>query len=635
MDWLHCVVSNVPSFFGKGNPISQPSLVSGPSTIQRAKSRSGPLVLVLCGAALALGCTTGTIDSPGQSTAGGSSSGSASGSASGTGTVATGGAGNPGPANGGAAGGPSGTTCQGTEIADNKRVVRLSFNQISRTLHALLGDKFGAQLDAEYEIGTQASTARTFPPLASPQEGGSITTGLWQKADLIASSAGSYTLANLSQVTGCGATPTDTCAKAFVLSLAEKAYRRPLSAAESASLTQVYDEVKTIYGTAPEAVQHSVYAIVQSPQFLYRTEIGAAKDQAGPLSPYELASALSYFLTDAPPDAELLSAAKQNQLSTAAEIGAHVDRILLTNVARTNLEGALFSYFQLDNLGSVKIDDPAFTSGTAASPYSGVRESAYHELELFLANTLWSGPLTGLLTSKKSYLNSTLAPLYGVSLPAQSDASKFVSVDLPANRGGLLTQVGFLASNSRPDVPSVVARGLVVNKSMLRQANPPFPTDAATLASIAAAGTALASASERTRAEYRGMTSPCSGCHRNFDAYGLALDSYDSIGRYRTVDPEGRAIDSTVTLPGLFGNQVAQDTVDMQNKIAENPGFTACFSKNMLNWSLAEGSQLTPTSCATQAIAAAFSRTDKSLSSLLREVAISKAFTNRNAGANQ
>jgi hypothetical protein len=101
------------------------------------------------------------------------------------------------------------------------------------------------------------------------------------------------------------------------------------------------------------------------------------------------------------------------------------------------------------------------------------------------------------------------------------------------------------------------------------------------------------------------------------------------------VDPEGRAIDPTVTLPGLFGNQVAQNTVDMQNKIAENPGFTACFSKNMLNWSLAEGSQLTPTSCATQAIAAAFDRTDKSLSSLLREVAISKAFTNRNAGANQ
>jgi len=586
-----------------------------------AKARRSP-VLLLCGAALALGCATGAIDESHGQTSGGSAPGAG-------GMVGSAGAST---AGGGTALG--GATCQGTEIADDKRVVRLSFNQISRTLHTLLGDSFGAKVDADYEIGTQSTTARTFPPLASAQEGGSITTGLWQKVDLIASSAGAYALANLAQVTGCGAMPSDACAKAFVLSFAEKAYRHPLSAAESSSLTQVYDEVKAIYGTIPEAVQNSVYAIVQSPQFLYRTEVGASKDQAGPLSPYELASALSYFLSDGPPDDKLLTAAAQNQLGTAAEIASQVDRILLTDAARANLQGALFSYFQLDNLAGVKIDDPAFTSGTAASPYSGVRESAYHELELFFANALWSGPLTGLLTAKKSYLNSTLAALYGVTIPAQSDPSKFVAVDLPANRGGLLTQVGFLASNSRPDVPSVVARGLVINKSMLCQTNPPFPTDAATLASIAAAGTALASASERARAEYRGMTSPCLACHRNFDAYGLALDTYDGIGRYRTVDPEGRPIDPTVTLPALFDNQVAKDTVDMQRLIAESPGFAACFSKNMLNWSLAEGSQLTPTSCATQAIVTAFNRSDKSLSSLLREVALSKAFTHRNVGAN-
>ena len=595
--------------------------------IQRAKPHSIPLGLA-GGAVLALvlGCT-GVIDgqgaanggaglgppgSPGAPGAGGSSS-----AGSGTGSGAT-----PG-------------SCEGTEIADNKRVVRLTFNQISRTLHTLLGDTFGAKVDLDYEIGTQASTARTFPPLASPQEGSSITTGLWQKVDLIASAAGAYALANISPVTGCGATPSDACAKAFVLSLAEKAYRHPLSTTESSSLTQVYDEVKAIYGTVPEAVQNSIYAIVQSPQFLYRTEVGASKDQAGPLSPYELASSLSYFLTDAPPDATLLSAAQQNKLGTPDEIGAQVDRILATPAARTNLEGALFSYFQLDNLASVKIDDPAFTSGTAAKPYSGVRESAYHEVELFLSNTLWSGPLTGLLTANKSYLNTTLAALYGIAIPAQSDESQFVSVDLPANRGGLLTKAGFLASNSRPDVPSVVARGLVINKSMLCQSNPPFPTDPALLASIAAAGTALANASERERADYRGKTTPCSGCHRNFDAYGLALDTYDSIGRYRTKDPEGRAIDPSVTLPPMFDNQVATDTVDMQQKIANNAGFSACFSKNMLNWSLAEGSQLTPSSCATQAIATAFSKGDKSLSSLLREIAISKAFTNRNAGVSQ
>src|SRR6185503_19309121 len=158
-----------------------------------------------------------------------------------------------------------------------------------------------------------------------------------------------------------------------------------------------------------------------------------------------------------------------------------------------NLEGAVFSYFKLDNLATVKIDDMAFTNGTMAKPYLGVRESSYREAELFLQSTLWNGPITGLLTAKKSSINTTLAKLYNITLPSTpADESTFVPVDLPPTRAGLMTQVGFLASNSRPDVPSVVARGLVVNAALLCATNPPFPTDANTTALIADAKTKLA-----------------------------------------------------------------------------------------------------------------------------------------------
>lgn len=532
---------------------------------------------------------------------------------------------------------PPSTTCQGDVVTDSKRVVRLSFNQLSRTLHTLLGDDLGRDIDGSFEIGVDATVARTFPPLSSPQEGSSITTGLWQKVDLIAQHASNYVLENVGAVTGCGAQPTDMCAQQFVTAFAERAYRRPLSEAERESVLKVYSDIMEIYGSTAEAVQYSVYATLQSPQFLYRTELGTSPTEAGPLTPYELASALSYFLTDGPPDAVLLAAAAQNELSTPEQIGAQVDRILATPEARTNLTGALFSYFQLDTLASVKIDDPAFTSGTPAQPYLGVRESAYRELELFLENTLWSQPLTALLTSKTSYINSTLAPLYGVS-PAEvssGDESQFSAVELPGNRAGILTQVGFLASNSRPDVPSVVARGLVVNKTLLCQTNPPFPESEELVGLIEEAEHQLSTASERERAEYRTTTSPCLGCHIVFDAYGLALDAYDIIGRFRTADPEGRPIDPSVTLPPLFNNDVASNAVEMQAKIAANPGFDACFTRNMLNWALAEGSQLTPTSCATESIVDGYSTTDKTLSSLLREVAMSRSFTHRNAGVVQ
>lgn len=534
---------------------------------------------------------------------------------------------------------PAPPTCQGEPVTDSKRIVRLSFNQISRTLHALLGDELGAAVDAKFEIGVDSPVARTFPPLASAQEGSTITTGLWQKVDLVAQYVAEHVRANISEVTSCAEPLDDACAQDFVEAFAERAYRRPITASEASSLGQVYEEVKAIYGTAPDALQFAVYAIMQSQQFLYRTELGDSPTEAGRLTPYEIASALSYFLTDGPPDAALLEAAAMNALATREQVGAQVDRILATEVAQTNLTSALFSYFQLDTLATVKIDNPAFTSGTPERPYTGVRESAYHELELFLGHTLWHEPLTAVLTSKTSFINETLAPLYGVTLPAggggganQFAEERFVETQLPDNRSGILTSVGFLASNSRPDVPSVVARGLVVNKALLCQSNPPFPEQPELTALIEEAGLKLATASERERSDYRIETSPCASCHVVFDAYGLALDSYDIVGRYRTEDPEGRPIDPSVTLPPLFDNEVAGNAVEMQAKIASNPGFDACFTRNMLNWAMAEGSQLTPTSCATEAIVNRYLETDRTLSSLLREVAMSESFTQRNAG---
>jgi len=181
----------------------------------------------------------------------------------------------------------------------------------------------------------------------------------------------------------------------------------------------------------------------------------------------------------------------------------------------------------------------------------------------------------------------------------------------------------------------VVARGLVINAALLCATNPPFPTDAATLAGVADAKAKLATETSRAQSEFRTTTSPCLGCHSNFDAYGLALDTYDSIGRYRTVDPQGRPIDPSVTLPATAGGGVAKDTIDMETQVANAPGFASCVAKNMLNWALAEGSSLTPGSCPATAVAIGFSASDKSFSALLGQVAVSDAFTTRNAGAAQ
>jgi hypothetical protein len=533
------------------------------------------------------------------------------------------------------AGGAGEVACDGDTVVLPKRIVRLSFNQLSSTIRALFDDTLGQQIDRDFEIGTGAPSARSFPPLASPREGAVIGTTLYPYYDRIAAAAGEYTLAHLDTITPCGAEPTEACASAFVTAFAERAFRRPLTEAETISLAKFYTEVKGNARTVAEAIQYTLYGLLQAPQLLYRTELGADQAQAGPLTPYELASELSYFLTDGPPDQALLDAAKRGELTTRSEITPHVARILLTSSAQKNLEGAMFSYFRLDNLTTVKVADRGFTNGTSDRPYLGVRESAYRESQLFFENVLWGNPLGELLTARTSAINTTLAALYGITLPkTPADEAEFVHVELPATRGGLLTQVAFLASRSRPDGDdSVVGRGLAINASLLCATNPPFPDDPTIVEDVMKRPGHSASA--REQAEYRSDTEPCGDCHRLFDAYGLSLHTYDLIGRYRTTDAQGRQIDASVTLPANAGGGLAKDAIDMARQIADSPAFTSCVAKNIFNWALAEGAYVTPSSCSTQSVVAGFEASEKTFSDLLREIAVSEGFTRRLAGVSQ
>jgi hypothetical protein len=262
----------------------------------------------------------------------------------------------------------------------------------------------------------------------------------------------------------------------------------------------------------------------------------------------------------------------------------------------------------------------------------GLANAMFREAELFLNNTLWTGVVDDVLTSKRSFINADLAALYGVTLPptATPDADGFASIDLPATRTGLLTQAGFLTARSRPNTPSVVGRGLLVNATLLCVQNPAFPEQLAD--EIEEVSASLEGQSEREKADYRAQEPQCGTCHRAFDAYGLALENFDIIGKYRTSDPQGRPIDASVTLPDAAGGGSVTDAVGMAQELAVSGGFARCLAKNLLGYALAEGA-VGLDSCSTQAVVDGFNQTDKSFSSLVREVAISQTLMQRTAGA--
>lgn len=530
----------------------------------------------------------------------------------------------------GSGGGGAEAACEGGDTVATKRVVRLSFNQVANTIASLVAPELGAQIMEEFELVDEEH--RAFPPLQSAREGNSFTDQSWSSVDQIAQAAGDYVAANLEAVTGCAADPADECALDYLTALATSAYRRPLDSDEMDRLTTLYNtEFRGAGASASEAIQYGVYAIFQAPQFLYRTEFGAQTTVAGELTPLELASMISYFLTDDTPDKLLREAAEQGELVTEAQVGAQVDRILQTEAARNNLHGAMMSYFAYPNLENQIIQDDAFTGD--------MRASMYREAEMFLDDVLWSQPVEALLTSSTAYMNETLAGIYGVTefppLGATPVEDSFYAVELPDNRTGLLTQAGFLANRSRPDHTSVVGRGLLIKNAFLciETASPPD----AVLDAISTLETEHPDATERELAELRMDTPLCGNCHLSIDPFGLALDTFDVLGRYREVDAEGRAIDPSVTLPKEVGGGDAQNIVEVAQTLATSGAFEKCMGQNLVNYALADVSAGAATidSCAVARVAEAFEATDGTFPSLVKTVVLSAVFRQRTLGVAQ
>jgi len=560
-----------------------------------------------------------------------------------------------GPTTGGAGGGaplPQPTGCLDTTVTTQKRVVRLTDNQLVNT-YSVLFKEAAPEMFKDEEI--TPANLRAFPPLATI--GTTIGQSAFDLRDRAAKRAMEYVGTNLATLTPCGATPADAaCGIAAVLKFAESAYRRPLTAEETASYQTLWTELTTSNGgSVAEAIQHGYDAVLLSPGFLYRTEVGDGWNSPGPIGGYELASELSYFLADGPPDQELLAAAASNQLTKDA-LRTHARRVLGTDAAKANIEAAMVAYFQLTTVPGVVIDEGT-VEGLQVT--SGLKNSMLREGEEFLKHILWQGAVGDLVTSRRTWINSQLAPVYGVTSPS-TDVNTFTEIMLPEDRSGLLTLSPFLTSKSRPDGTSVVGRGLAVNAALVCSENPPFPEGIAAVVDAIASQTGW---TEKQKADFRadpmkGVT--CAGCHAQFDAMGLVLENYDAIGKFRTKDKSGNAIDvawTTSKLPQAFafdqnGDGVADPAVVSgpanlaQALLRDEPSWgsnalTRCMALNFINYALADESQGSarssggvPTdSCAVRAVTDAFAKsTDKSFSALLAEIAASDTLAHRTPG---
>jgi hypothetical protein len=436
----------------------------------------------------------------------------------------------------------------------------------------------------------------------------------------------------MAQISPCDLTAADagnTCATRFVTELGRKAFRRPLGSEEIQSYLGLYTLGRTGDGPA-NGFRLVVETLLQSPFFLYHQDLGmAATPQTTPvrLTPYELASRLSYFLWNTMPDDTLFTAAANGTLNDDAPLRAEVERMLNPNEPRAGVAIGMFhrQWLDLDKLpNKVK-------SATIYPRYSPqVAAAMLRETELFSDYVIRRGDglLKTLLTSPMVFPQGELFSIYGASQPANYVTGTPVNLD-PTRRAGLLTQAAFLAGHSYPDQSSPVHRGIVVRERVL----------CGTIKELPPGFTPIVpepTPNETTRERFARHVAvePCAGCHLAFDPIGIGFEHYDALGGYRTSDGTG-AVDARSTLayvgPDLAGP--FDGAVELASKLAGSEEVANCMADQWFRFSLGR-MESNDDACSIQAIRQGFRASNGNIRTLMAEIAVSPAFRHVRSNGN-
>ncbi len=334
-----------------------------------------------------------------------------------------------------------------------------------------------------------------------------------------------------------------------LLGFAARAYRRPLTAAERDDLLAYYHLLRTKNQLSHEdAIRDSLVSVLMAPDFLYRIDLskGPLSDTLTkqPLSSYDLASRLSYFLWSSMPDDQLLKRAAAANLAHPDVLLAQTRRMLKDRRVRglaTEFTGNWLSFRQFETNNSVdRARFPTFNND--------LREAMFQEPVRFVEDAIANNrSVLDLIYGNYTFVNPVLAQHYGIP-GITGDADTWVRVDDAARygRGGLLPMSVFLTQNSPGLRTSPVKRGNWVVQRVLGVRIPPPPPVVPELPS----DESKSDLPVRDMLAKHRENPMCAACHARFDPFGLAFEGYGPVGDSRTKDLAGRSVDTAVSYPG-------------------------------------------------------------------------------------
>jgi hypothetical protein len=367
-------------------------------------------------------------------------------------------------------------------------------------------------------------------------------------------------------------------AREILTNFARKAYRRPVRDEEVARLTHFVELAMSNGGNFLEGIQAAVQAALVSPHFLFRWELDPEAITPGEirsLTDFEIASRLSYFLWSSMPDDELFSVAESGELLKGDHLEKQIARMLKDWRARALVENFGGQWLQLHNVYDVDPDPKRFPQFSWE-----LREDMRRETFAFLEAIIKEDrSVLDLVDARFTFLNERLARHYGIEGVKGND---FRRVDLPADspRGGVLTMGSVLLATSMPTRTSPVIRGKWILEQILGTHPPPPPPNVPPLdAKHIDQNLPL-----KQRLAIHRESVDCAGCHARIDPIGFALENFDAIGAFRTMDGPN-PVDASGTLPNGTEINGAGDL----KKVIKGDKFVHALAHNMMIYALGRG----------------------------------------------
>jgi hypothetical protein len=332
-----------------------------------------------------------------------------------------------------------------------------------------------------------------------------------------------------------------------VTAFAEKAWRRPLHDDEPEELKALYQQLHEQGMSHENAMRMTLARVLVSPAFLYRGEAAGEGAKASPINDWALATRLSYFLWASTPDDELRAAVAAGQLRDENGIAKQTARMLKDSKVRRMATEFGCQWLQVRDLETLDEKSerhfPTFVS---------LRGDMQEEVVRFFVDLIQQDrSVLSFLDSDHTFLNGPLAEHYGLKAQELDSQSQGTADDWrrfdglhAAGRGGMLGFAATLAKQSGASRTSPILRGNWISEVVLGERLPRPPKGVPILPEETPADL-----TERELIERHSSDAKCASCHQRIDPFGFALEGFDAIGRMRSIDTSGHAIDTQATLP--------------------------------------------------------------------------------------